>query len=224
MGHPAAPGHDVERELLGLLVRVLAEVLEPLKARLRGALGGGDDGAPFRLVGRQRPGQAFPGVLVEAGRQGQRVLHGQLGPRPDREVRGMRGVAEQHDVAVAPAAAAQRAELQPPGIVGHQLVPAKQVREQLADPLDGRGVGLARRQLARRQPVEPGRAPDVVVHLDDERAARGVIGVAVHLHDAELGLLHEELEGVKYQVRAQPHVPAVAEVEFGTERGGAGTP
>ena len=43
VGDPAAAGHDVERELLGLLAGVLAEVLEPLQAGLRGALGGRHD-------------------------------------------------------------------------------------------------------------------------------------------------------------------------------------
>ena len=54
VGDPAAAGHDVERELLGLLAGVLAEVLEPLQAGLRRALGGGDHRPPLGLVGSQR--------------------------------------------------------------------------------------------------------------------------------------------------------------------------
>src|SRR5271154_5261706 len=46
VGDPAAAGHDVEGELVRVLVRVLADVLEPLQAGLRGPLGGRDHRAP----------------------------------------------------------------------------------------------------------------------------------------------------------------------------------
>ena len=79
----------------------------------------------------------------------------------------------------------------------------------------------ARRQVSRGrgQLGEAGRPPDGVVHLHDERAARGVVGVAVHLHHAVRRLLDIELERVEDQVGAQPHVPAVSKIKFGTERG-----
>ena len=50
-----------------------------------------------------------PESAASAVREGDRVLHRELRARADREVRGVRGVAEQHDVAVAPARAARRA-------------------------------------------------------------------------------------------------------------------
>src|SRR5215831_5411555 len=53
-GNPAAAGHDVEGELQRLLAGVLAEVLEPLQAGLRGALGRGHDRAALLLVSGQR--------------------------------------------------------------------------------------------------------------------------------------------------------------------------
>ena len=95
-----------------------------------------------------------------------------------------------------------------------------------ADPLDRGLVRLAGRQVAGRgrQLAEAGRPPDGVVHLDDERAAGRVVGVAVHLHDAERRLLDVELERVEDQVGAQPHVLAVSNVKFGPERGRPGTP
>ncbi len=96
VGDPAAPGDDVEGELLGVLVRVLTEVLEPFQAGLRGALGGLDDRAALGLVGGQ--GGIDVGLLVQARGERQRVLHRQLGARADGEVRGVRGVAEQHHV------------------------------------------------------------------------------------------------------------------------------
>src|SRR3984885_14766905 len=42
VGDPAAARHDVERELVRVLVGVLADVLEPLQAGLRGPLGRGE--------------------------------------------------------------------------------------------------------------------------------------------------------------------------------------
>src|SRR4030081_452208 len=46
VGDPAAAGHDVERELVRILVGVLADVLEPLQAGLRGPLGRGGHPPP----------------------------------------------------------------------------------------------------------------------------------------------------------------------------------
>ena len=83
----------------------------------------------------------------------------------------------------------------------------------------GAQLGCGRGQLA-----EAGRPPDGLVHLDDERAAGGVVGVAVHLHDAVRRLLDIELECVEDQVGAQPHVLAVSNIKFGTERGRPATP
>ena len=100
VGDPPAAGDDVERELLRRLLDVLADVLEPLQAGLRRALGGQHHRPALGLVRRQR--RWHVGVLVQAGGEGQRVLHRQLGAGADREVRGVRGVAEQDDVAVPP--------------------------------------------------------------------------------------------------------------------------
>ena len=77
----------------------MADVLEPLERGLGGALGGLDHRAALGLV-RRRARQSTSGVLVQAGGQREGVLHGQLGAGADREVRGVRGVAEQHHVAV----------------------------------------------------------------------------------------------------------------------------
>jgi hypothetical protein len=60
------------------------------------------------------------------------------------------------------------------------------------------------------------------VHLDDERAAGRVVGVAVHLHHAVRRLLDVELERVEDQVGAEPYVPAAPDVEIRSERGREG--
>ena len=93
VGDPAAARHDVEAELQRVLVDVLVEVLEPLQAGLRGALGGEHHGLALGLVRRQRGVEVR--LLVQARGQGEGVLHGQLGAGADREVRGVGGVAEE---------------------------------------------------------------------------------------------------------------------------------
>ena len=101
-------------------------------------------------------------------------------------------------------------------LLASSACPSSTSREELADPRDRRLVRLAGREVSsgRRQLGEAGRPPDVLVHLDDERAAGGVVGVAVDLHDAVRGLLDVELEGVEDQVGAQPHVLAVAKARI----------
>ena len=86
---------------MGSWCLVLADALEPLQAGLGGTLGGRHHGSAFGLIGGQRGLDVR--VLVQAGGQGERILHGELGAGTDGEVRGVRGVAEQHHVVVAPA-------------------------------------------------------------------------------------------------------------------------
>ena len=71
--------------------------------------GGGRSGPPARP---RRPPAPSSVSGCRAGSRGQRdrVLHGQLGARADGEVRGVRGVAEQHQVAVPPALVADGGE------------------------------------------------------------------------------------------------------------------
>ena len=100
------------------------------------------------------------GEHVERVRQRDRVLHRELRPAPDREVRGVRGVAEQHDVPVVPRLAPQRHERHPQRAVRQQSVPAELRREQLLAERD-------RLLLGRR--LQPGALPRRLVALDDER-------------------------------------------------------
>src|SRR5690606_19876429 len=100
VGDPAAAGEQVEGELDRCGVDVAGDVLEPLQAGPCGALGTGHDGAAFVLVGGQ--GRLGGGLFVQAGGEGEGVLHGQFGARPDGEVGGVGGVAEQDHVAATP--------------------------------------------------------------------------------------------------------------------------
>ena len=97
VGDPPAPGHDVEREPHRLLIGVLAEVLEPLEARLSRALGRQHHRPSFVLVRGQRRLDRSASSWRHGG-QREGVLHGELRSRADREVRGVGRIAKQDDV------------------------------------------------------------------------------------------------------------------------------
>ena len=87
--HPPAPRQQVERKLRPLLLDVAPEPLEPLQRRLCRPLGALDDRPPLGLVRRQTR-SARHRHRTKRPCQGDRVLHRQLRPRPDREVRRVR--------------------------------------------------------------------------------------------------------------------------------------
>ncbi len=211
MGDAAAAGEEVEGELAGRLAEIETDVLEPLQAGAGGALGGGDDRLALLLVRRQRP--LHGGLFLQTGGEGERVLHGELGAGADGEVRGVGGVAEQHDVLVRPVCVDDRAEGGPGGLVGVQGASAQGVREDLGAALDGVGDVQVR---------EAGGAPDLLAHLDDDGGGVGRVGVAVQLHHAVLGLGDLEAEGVEGEVGGQPDVAAVVGGHMGAEHMGVG--
>ena len=117
-----------------------------------------------------------------------RVLHRELRARADAEVRRVRGVAEQDDVALAPERVAH----------GDEADPARAVLDQ----------AVAEQRLAGRLVEREG-----VGRLDDERAHRVAVRVRVDLDDAALGLLDHELERVEDVVGAEPGVRGLAAVQ-----------
>ena len=156
-------------------------------------------------------------MLAQRPRQPDRVLERELGAGADREVRRVRGVAEQHDVLVVPGRVADGHEVDPARVVADQAVAVERVGEQLLAERDARGVALARRQRARA--VEPRAPPGLLRGLHDERAHRVAVRIAVDLEDAVLGLGDEELEGVEHELGAEPHVLRAARVQRRPERG-----
>ena len=210
----AGAGEEVAGELDRVEAVVAADVLEPggaVAGRLLEAL---DHRLALQLVvgeGRLQRGR----VALEGLGEGDRVLHGQLGARPDGEVGGVGGVAEQDDVAVVPAPAADGDEADPQRPVGQQLVPVQLGREQVLAERDALSLaGL----------VEPGRPPGALGALDDEGAGVGVEGVGVDLEHAVLGGAEHEGEGVKGQVGAEPDEPGPVAVQGGAQVGGEQSP
>ena len=190
----AGAGQQVAGELDRVEAVVAADVLEPggaVAGRLLEAL---DHRLALQLVVGEGRLQGRR-VALEGLAEGDRVLHGQLGARPDGEVGGVGGVAEQDDVAVVPAPAADGDEADPQRPVGQQLVAVQLGGEQVLAERDALGLaGL----------VEPGRPPGGLGALDDEGAGVGVEGVGVDLEHAVLGGAEDEGEGVKGQVAAEP--------------------
>ncbi|MBB5814459.1 hypothetical protein HNR72_005487 [Streptomyces collinus] len=206
VGDAAAAGEQVEGELAGRLVQVQGDVLEPLQAGPGGALGGGDDGSPLRLVGGQGLGQRVP--LLQTGGQGERVLDGELGAGADGEVGRVGGVSEEDDVAVRPAVVDDRAERRPCGVVRLKGAAAERFREDL-------GAAFDRLRLV--EFVESGRAPDLFAHLDDHGRGVGGVGVAVELHHAVFGFGDLEAEGVEGEIGGEPDVAAAVVRHPGAE-------
>ena len=163
-------------------------------------------------------------MLVEAGGEREGVLHRELRAGSDREVRGVRGVAEQHDIAVVPVLVAHRREADPSRVVRVHLMAVQDAGEKTADLGDARLIALAGRKASSGVRVEARSSPHVVVHLDDERAARGVIWIAVNLHDPVRRLDDVELERVEDEIGAEPHEPAAAHVETRVECAGKPRP
>ena len=125
----------------------------------------------------------------------------------------MRGVAEQRHVLEDEGLIADRPEGDPLAVVRDEAAAIQGICEYLADALDALHVAHPGRKVRGVSLVKARTLPDVLRHLDDERAGNGVHGVGVHLHDAPFSLLDEELEGVEHCVGAEPDELAAAGVD-----------
>ena len=120
----AAAREQVERELHRLEVRVRRHATEVRGALARRGLRPLDGGLPFQLVVDERS-LHVPAAAHERLGERDRVLHRQLRPRADREVRRVRRVAEQHEPAVVPDAVRHLREVEPERAVGEELAAAR---------------------------------------------------------------------------------------------------
>ena len=210
-------------------------VLEPHQAHVGRVLDAADLVAPVGLVVRERMRQI---VLLhnDRGMQRDRVLERELGPGADREVRRVRGVAQQHDPGLAPirlrhrvvpGLAGDRREAAPVRTVGEDLVPLQLLGEEAFDEARGRGlVGLGESRGTERR----------VRGLDDQRALgflprrrRVLIGVQVPDARRVTGLAGTErvlAKGVQEarqgHAGTEPHEAVAAQVDPRRERGSRG--
>ena len=207
VGHAEAPRQEAHRELDRLEAAVVAlRLLEPLEAHLRGALQTLDVRPPLLLVGDERLLHLV--VTLERAAERDRVLHRELRPRADREVRGVRRVADQHEVPVMPGPVLHRREVAPERAVLEEAVALELLGEQ---PL-GEGDRLILVRL-----VEARAPPRGLRRLEDERGHRRVVAIGVDPPEAVVALLEDERECRVRERRAEPDELVRPPVHLGPE-------
>src|SRR5262245_2432830 len=163
VGHAQAPRQEAHRELERLETAVITlGLFEPFEAHLRRALQALDLGPALLLVGREGLGDLA--VALERLRQRDRVLERQLRARADREMRGVRGVADQHDVLMAPAVVANGGKAAPERAVLQEAMALQLLGEELL--AEGQGLILVR-------VVKAGTPPGLLRRLENEGRHRG---------------------------------------------------
>ena len=197
-----APAQQVERELDRLEGGIPADVLEVRSALQGGLLEPLHHRLPLHLVVDQGR-REMAGAALQRVHQGDRVLHGQLGPRADGEVSRVGRVAQEHDVPVMPRVASQRDEPHPQRSVRQQGVPPEILGEEVLAEGDAvRFTGL----------VQARRSPGGLGTLHDERAGGRVERIRVDLEQAVLALPEDERERVEHEVRSEPDVLRAVQV------------
>jgi hypothetical protein len=129
------PVSSAKGELVGFHIDVVIDFLEPGHAVARGTLQFECLDFAFCLVARQTRRHVAIGAVQHLD-QRRGILHRQLGAGTDGEMRGVGGVAQQHDVVLEPALAEHAVELEPHGRaaqmagVGNQAGAVEHVGEQ----------------------------------------------------------------------------------------------
>ena len=193
MRDPPAARQQVEGELQRLHLRVGRDPPEVRRAVAGRGLRALHHGRPLELVVDERR-LDLPAAPHEPVRERDRVLHRQLRPRPDREVRGVRGVAEEHD----------RPSCQTRFVTFGKSSQSERF-EKSSRPPEGAREERSQNEGSPARPSRRGRAPPART-LDDERAHALVVGVGVDVEEPVLGLLEDEGEGVEDEVGAEPDV------------------
>ena len=212
MAHTLTAGQQAVRELLGLQPHVSPNVLEPLHRVARGILEPERLRHAFALVALERHTERLPGrraFIREHADEGDRVLHRQLGARPDGKMGRVCRVAHEHDVVVVPSRIAHAHEARPGGIDR-----VRGVRQQAVRPEPLAKERFARLdRLGQIQAIEAGVPPGCLIAFHDERRPGLVEPVAVRLKHAVLVL--DDVEGVRVEVdvSAASHVPRGSAVQ-----------
>ena len=191
---PQTAREEIERELRRLEAHVPLGVLEPLQAHLCRALQALDCRPPLGLVLGERG--AHVGVAPQRAGQRDRVLDRELGPRANREMRRVRRIAHQHDVAMRPRGVPDGDEVPPQGAILEEAVALELFLEQGLTELDGMIFGGL---------VQSRVAPRRLGGLHDERGSPRLVLIGVHAPQPVLIALEVEGEGGKGARCPQPH-------------------
>ncbi len=194
-----AAGQQAVGELLRFKIGVARNVLEPFGGIARGRLQFQHIDASGRFVGGEC-GRDVPVGPVDGLREPDRVLQRELGAGTDGKMRGVRGIAHQHDPVLHPGRvgdAVEIDELRAAQVthVGQQRIAVEPRSEQaLAEGDRLRHVHL----------IETRGPPGRLARFDDE--CRGIVAeaIGVGLEPAPLGLDKDEGEGIEQLVRAEP--------------------
>jgi hypothetical protein len=186
-----------EGELNRLERHVSLGVLEPLQRRLCGALKALHLRAPSRLVRPQR-GRDVVRVFMKRIAQRDRVFHGHPRPGADGEMRGVRRVADEHDVATEPRIAPDGRELPPDAAVRDERVAVELLGEKAFEKCGG---------LLLVRAIHSRGLPRVLTTLDDERRAIRAVLIGMHAPETVIVVLEIKRERRKRFARAKPHEP-----------------
>src|SRR6267142_3290767 len=172
---------------------VALRLLEPFEAHLRGALQALDLGTAVLLVGGQR--LLDLAVALERVGERDRVLDRELRARADREMRRVRRVADQHDVAMVPGGVADRREAAPERAILEEPVAPQLAGEETLDEGDRPIlVGL----------VETGAPPRLFGCFKNERRGGRIVPVGVNAPEAVLAFLEQKRERGERIGRTEP--------------------
>ena len=209
-----AAGHQRISELPRLEVEIAVQCLEPFGRIARAVLKLQDFQAALGLIFLERLGQRQTRAIEHLGEL-DRIFERQFCARTDREMRGMRGVADQDDIAIAPSLASDAAEIEPRRRalqmrdIAEQWLAIEKARKDRLAPRDDRG-------LVHRVEPEPG--PRRGRAFDDEGRAIGREAIGVGPDPPRIGLLEGESEGVELPGGAEPDEFVGALVDFDPER------
>ena len=215
---PLAAGEQGVGELQGFEIDVARHALEPLGRVARGALQLQDLELAGLLIGLERRAPVALGVQGVGQVDG--VLESQLGARADRIMRRVRGIAQEHDLAVVPGLALDAREVQPGraaqvrGVAQQRLAVQVSGEQVLAD--GDAGVPVRR--------VQSEAAPGRLRAFDDEGRGVRVEAVGVGPDPAVPGLFEDEGEGVEGAPGAEPDELVPAQVDLGREGRGVTLP
>ena len=216
MADALAAGQQAVGELQRVEVDVAVDRLEPFGRIARRALQFQHLDPALGLIGRE--GEIEITATGQGPGQMDGVLEGQFGPGPDGEMRGVGGVPQQDDLAVAPVGTRDAREVEPGRAadvsrIAHQGVTTQPVGEQGF----GRTTGLILVELIEAE-AKPGR----LGAFDDEGRGSRFELVGVGPDPTVRGVDEGEGEGVERLMRAQPDVFVGAHVDVDAEGLGPG--